>query len=415
MLVSILSFPTSARAEAAGLTLELAIEMATTQNEAARSASERVKVAEAQVARARAFLMPDVTVAGTITDQWGASNDTRRDATRTGSVAIDLTLYDARSLPLYRQTQVARDAVVLDAEETRRLLAFATARAFITVLGAEQVAAAAARRVGFAAANQADAEARFEAGLVGSNDVTRAELERVSAERSQIRADASVLSGRLALGLLIVTEITGPLVIPAGLLDSVRDSTGDAPDGIPMDRKQAHARRGDFAAAEKRAEALELAAREPTMRGRPRLNLTGEIKVDNEDRNAQQSLGLRLTWPLWDGGERKAEHAERQALLAIGRLAVSALRREIDTQVQSARVAMAAGQAEIGQAVRVVAAARRNSEETGVLYREGLAAALAVTDANVRLFEAEVEEARANYGAAAAFLDVRVALGLDPL
>ena len=44
-----------------------------------------------------------------------------------------------------------------------------------------------------------------------------------------------------------------------------------------------------------------------------------------------------------------------------------------------------------------------------------LATALAVADANLRLFEAEVDLARARYGVGVAFLGLRAARGLDPL
>jgi outer membrane protein TolC len=54
-------------------------------------------------------------------------------------------------------------------------------------------------------------------------------------------------------------------------------------------------------------------------------------------------------------------------------------------------------------------------DETGELYRQGLASALAVSDANLRLFEAEVALARARFGLGLALLDLRAAQGLDAL
>ena len=60
-------------------------------------------------------------------------------------------------------------------------------------------------------------------------------------------------------------------------------------------------------------------------------------------------------------------------------------------------------------------AARRSSEESAILYRQGLTTALAVTDANVRLFEAEVDLARAQFDLALALLALRQAVGRDAL
>ena len=66
-------------------------------------------------------------------------------------------------------------------------------------------------------------------------------------------------------------------------------------------------------------------------------------------------------------------------------------------------------------ATAAVAAARKNAGETSELYRQGLARALEVADASVRLFESEVALAGERFGMGRAFLNVRAAQGLDPL
>jgi outer membrane protein TolC len=68
----------------------------------------------------------------------------------------------------------------------------------------------------------------------------------------------------------------------------------------------------------------------------------------------------------------------------------------------------------LSQATRTAEVARRNGSETGELYRQGLATALAVADASSRLFSAEVELARARYDLAVGLLSLRRGLGLDP-
>ncbi len=56
----------------------------------------------------------------------------------------------------------------------------------------------------------------------------------------------------------------------------------------------------------------------------------------------------------------------------------------------------------------------KNAAEIAELYRQGLSNALQVADANVSLFEAEVEVARQRNGLALALLNLRAAQGLDP-
>jgi outer membrane protein TolC len=112
---------------------------------------------------------------------------------------------------------------------------------------------------------------------------------------------------------------------------------------------------------------------------------------------------------------RSAERRERLALATIGDLDRRAAARGTGRDVQEALSSLESGQAAARQAQAAAAAARRNSEESTILYRQGLAPALAVADASTRLFEAEVDLARAQFDLAQAFLALRRATGLDPL
>ena len=58
--------------------------------------------------------------------------------------------------------------------------------------------------------------------------------------------------------------------------------------------------------------------------------------------------------------------------------------------------------------------ARKNAAETAELYRQGLASALQVADANVSLFDADVALVRQRFNLGVAFLNLEAALGLDP-
>jgi outer membrane protein TolC len=62
-----------------------------------------------------------------------------------------------------------------------------------------------------------------------------------------------------------------------------------------------------------------------------------------------------------------------------------------------------------------VAAAQKNVSETSTLYKQGLARALEVADATAGLYDAEVALAQESYQLGVALLDLRAALGLDPL
>jgi outer membrane protein TolC len=153
----------------------------------------------------------------------------------------------------------------LQTGEDRRLLGFEAADAFLLTIGTEQVEGAAVRRVEYARNAVTDAQARFDAGLVGSNDVTRAQLEAASAERSLANARTLMRNAYLQLGNLLDTKVEPPLVVPEAMLDSAASVTPD----VAAVGNAAQSRRLDLAASRARAEALHFSAQEPLLRAVP--------------------------------------------------------------------------------------------------------------------------------------------------
>src|SRR5262249_6623741 len=66
-------------------------------------------------------------------------------------------------------------------------------------------------------------------------------------------------------------------------------------------------------------------------------------------------------------------------------------------------------------AEEAVATAQRNNDETTILYKQGLARAIEVTDANATRFDAEVSLASAKLSMEQAYVQLRFVLGLDPI
>ena len=414
--------PLAGRAEEPPLTLPEAIRLAVTRNERALASGELLNAAEARVTKARAFFFPDVQASGGWTHRPYERSTTvggedvvlsRYDAVTTTLTAKQV-LFNARAFPLWKQALSDRDAARFEAAEQRRLVAFEASDAFLQTLGFEQVAAAAERRVDLARQNLADARARFEAQIVSSNDVTRAELEEASARREATRARNEAETSRLALANLLVAPVTGSLEVPRRLLAPPADA------GKAEDELVARARdlRLDVAARKKRAEALHYSAKEPMNRFFPSLVARADGKWTNEagltGRNTTWTYGIDLSWTLFDSTISIADARERSAVARAADLDAKARERGVELDVKTALAALATARAGVEQAGVALEAARRNSTETNTLYREGLATALAVTDANQSLFEADVARTRELYGLGAAVLSLYAAQGLDP-
>lgn len=424
LLLSLLSTKPARGEEApsATLTLDEAIGLAVSRNERALASGERLEAAEARVAKARAFFFPDVQASGNYTRRPYERTSTvggqdvvisKRDAYSTSFTAKQV-LFDARALPIWRQARSDRDAARLEAAEERRLVAFEAAAAFLRTLGLLQVAGAAERRVDLARRNLEDARARFEAQITSSNDVTRAELELATAEREATRALNDEETSRLSLANLLVAPVPERLADPEPLLASAGHERPAEEELVARARE----RRLDVAAGKKRAEALHLFAREPMNRFFPSLLARADGRWTNEGglsaRNTTWTYGLDLSWSLFDSAIRFGDLRERKANARAADLDAKARERAVELEVKSALASLDNARAAVRQAAVALEAARKNAAETTTLYREGLANALAVADANQRLFEADVAHTNERYGLGAAVLDSRAALGLDP-
>lgn len=407
----LLLFVASAGSAQETLTISRAVDLAVERNERAAIAESTVAIAEARLGRSRSIFLPQLSVVGSF------RNDTEADTKRTLSSTALLTqpLFDARAFPLLRQARLERNAARLSADESKRLLGFDAADAFLVAIGLEEVLRAAEHRRDFARTSLEDTSARFEAGLVSSNDVTRAELELATAVRGVAQSAGDVQNARIQLANLMNADAAAPLAVPTELLEAA--STAPAIDETQI--REAQTRRNDIAAGRLRLEALRAFSEEPSKRFIPNLLLSAQSRNINDgpisNRNNDALIGVTLNWSVFDAGLRRAEEAERVAQTRGAELLLGASLRDVERDIRSAGVFLTTEQAALREAAAALRAARKNAEETNELYRQGLASALELADANQRLFEAEVASATARFRMAQAYLALREARGLGPL
>jgi outer membrane protein TolC len=161
-------------------------------------------------------------------------------------------------------------------------------------------------------------------------------------------------------------------------------------------------------------------AAEPMMRLVPSIGLTGTASGTTNTPIAtkawnQETVAATLSWTIYDAGARYADKHSRDAQATIADLNLEQLSRNVDAQVRGAMALLVAAQAEFQVAAQARDAANLNVDETAILYKQGLAKAIELVDANDSRFTAEVNYAVAQYSMAEAYLGLRQALGLDPL
>lgn len=404
-------YPAGLFAQETPLTLERAVALAMERNERGAIAETTVEAADARLRAARSFFLPRVDVNGNWTTDWGGGTD----RTLATSALVTQPIFNARAFPLYRQQRFLREAAGFNAVQVRRLVGFDAAATFLAALGAEQVLLAAEHRRDFAQTNLSDVRARFEAGLVSSNDVTRAELELATAVRGVAQAAGDVQAARVDLANLLNAPVEGALVVPAALLEAAAEPP---PAGEPA-IADAQQRRSDIAATRAEVEAQRAFADEPATRFIPSVQAQAQTRNINDgpvsSREQDGFFGLSFAWPVFDAGVRNAERAQRTAELRGRELELQASLRQVEREMRGAAVQLTTEQAALREAAAALNAARRNADETTALYREGLASALELADANQRLFEAEVAEVTARYRMAVAYLSLREAQGVAPV
>ena len=405
---------TYARADEAALTLQGAIDLALARNERALKAPARIEAAVGGMERARSAFLPTLTVNGN--GAWSSTADrSSRNFAGDGIVTLNQPLVNPSAFPLYSQARHTLASERWGAVEDLRLLAFDTATAFITALSTQQLLIAAQQRQERAQAEMDDSAARAQADLTTTNDVTRASLAVATAQTQVATAQGNLQRAYLQLAYLIGRPVTGALAAPERTTSNARHGAWN-PDEIA---RRSEDRRPDVKSANEHTEALIQGAREPLYRLMPTLGLQAALRqaIDPAplDVASSASASLTLTWTIYDAGIRYADRRTRLAQAVSASLDERALRRSVATDIAIAVVQLRAARAVLQVSEQAVVTAQKNTDETTILYQQGLAKAIEVTDANATRYDAEVTRATANLGMEQAYLNLRFALGLGPV
>jgi outer membrane protein TolC len=397
------------------MTLRDAVQLTLTRNERAKISDLNVVVAEAGVERARAGFLPVVTAVGSDQQHAYAATDRNPNNIGNASLTVNQPLVNASAYPLYSQAKNLADAQHAQNVDDKRLLGFNAANAFFAVLNAQDVLTAAQHLNDNAKANLADAQARAQAGMTSSNDVTRATIDTASSAR-EVELDRGALDNALVqLAFVANAPVPGTLAPPSDTLNAAQQPAGTV-DGLV---RFALDHRPDVVASKYAAVAAHDFAGEPLLRLVPTLGVQGQATATTNSgatgRWNDELLQATLTWTLYDAGVRYADKHSRDAQAEIADLTLTQLVRSVDAQVRSALALLVASQGAFHVAEDAVKAARQSVDETAILYRQGLAKAIELVDANDSRFAAEINYASAEFAMAQAYLGLRQALGLEPL
>lgn len=397
------------------ITLDEAYKTAVDNHEAVKIAGEAVSQAQSNLDKTTARILPNLTVEGTYTryneQKSSGSFVTQPEDNSKVDIRVTQPLYTGgREWANRRQARAliekSKEGVELSTENVLR----ATARAYFGLLKAQKDV-----EIKDAALKRADerrkvADARFKVGEVTRSAVLRAEAELAGAEAELITSKSNLLDARNNLKRILGVTEDFAVVEPAQhgsvegdtetLVKRALDSRNDYKQSI-LDQRVASEgitfAKGNFY---------------------PQLKLEGLYSW--RDQNPQTtffqedslSASLILTYPIFEGGLRRAEVAEARSKFREAEFRKLGLRRDIEIEVRDAINNVESFRAVIDSFTKQVSFAEEDYRMVFEQFKFGIATTVEVIDSDTTLVQAQRSLANAAYDLQLSIIELKYRLGI---
>ncbi|MCG6961904.1 MAG: TolC family protein, partial [Acidobacteria bacterium] len=249
-----------------------------------------------------------------------------------------------------------------------------------------------------------DARSLRKAGMAVNADVLAGEARAAAAHLAVIRAQTAADDAMAALRSLLQV----PAATTLELADAMPATLPAAPAPLADLQGQGRKSRPEIAALAARVEALGAQEKVARAASRPTVGASAQWDLARPNQryfpladqwNDSWSVGIAAHWKLWDGGRSGAEtavvRAEKRALAEK----LADARRQVDLEVERARLQLESALAAVpaADASRTAAAARLTAEEER--YQAGLATTTDILNAQADLAAAETQQVEARTGA----------------
>jgi len=375
-------------------------------------------IAYAEIRRAQAIV--DQVRAAALPTLYGTGVYTKLDSPRTyqGLVQVPGSALQASALltvPLivpkpWAQWSQATDQVDLSrasAEDTRRTVAVAVARAYLAIVAQKRVIDAAVRARDTDKAHYEYSRQRFQGGVGNRIDEVRANQQLASDEANVQQQYSNLARDREALGVLV--GVGGPV------------DTGEPVLRAPVTPEQAMTEaehRSDVRAAGARVHATQHVVSDSWTDYSP--FLTGNFEPFYQDPatvtypTTGWQAQLILTIPFYDGGLRYGQHREQTVARDEAQAQLDATLRQARSDVRTAFEELKRADASLAAARDAAILAHTGLELANIAYRAGASTNIEVIDAERTARDAELAVAVAEDGAREARVDLLAATGRFP-
>lgn len=412
-LVATLFHEHSANAQIAQISLKEAIARAMQHSPTAAIAEVEVKRAEALLASARSASLPTLNANGVYTHLDNDRELQGRVILAQNQLGANLTLAVPIIVPkawaVWGQAKDVVDVARFSKADVNKQVAIATGRAYLAVLVQRRLLQSTEHARDNAKAHFEFARSRQQGGVGNKLDEARAEQELASNEARAQNTRTGLFRAQEALGVLVGNET--PLDVSEDPDFASGPSMGDALNDTAT-------KRTDILSLKRRAEAADRAASDNYTDYLPYLTGVGQAIYQNPPTLSQPLTGwqvqLLLTLPLYDGGNRSGQGAQRNAVAAQAKTSLEAALRQARSDVRNAFQTMQNADRALAESRRAEALAQKALELATTAYRAGATTNLDVVDAERKLRDAETDTALAEDGARQARLDLLAATGRFP-
>jgi len=407
------------------LTIERIVERALEAYPTIEAARREVDAASARVGQARSGYwprvsavasyqrqdpVPEVAVPGGPAGPGGGGGQSRSIAIRPnnlydGHFRVRLTLYDfGKTASRIEQAEAGRTAAERRVDVERTDLAFQAVQAFYATLLAEARLNVQRDQIDQLKETLAVVRRRQEAGTATDFEVqstrtrlsaARSRLTRFRSERRRQEAELGRLLGsapdaRLSRWLSGTIE---PALTPA-------DTSRIDPDALV---EQALRRHPSVRVAKAQVEAARRNVRVADRSDTPTLALDAQGGVKNgypgelNEPRLNESVGILLTVPIFEGGATKRQEEEAQAQVQAAEARLKDVRRKVSTRVEQAASDLRALLDRLASAHQRVEQARTAAELARTRYEAGTITNLELLEAETALQEARLERTEVRY------------------
>ncbi len=298
----------------------------------------------------------------------------------------------------YQASKIAEDAALMEETARAQDVVLDVKTAYFNILRAQRLRDTARQSVEMLGAHRDAAQNYFRVGLIPKNDLLQAEVELANGKQANVKAQNAVEIAKSRLNTALKRDLSAPLEIVDSLAYQPLEKTFQ--ECLDIARQN----RPELKISELRAEQAGKMVRVAQSEFFPTVGLVGQYarfgdkaSVDGsayKDMESWQVMAV-ASWNFWQWGKTKfrvdaGRAAENQAILQS-----KELQDQVSLEIKNAYLLLQEAESQIAVSQKVIDQAEENYRISEARYRERVARATEVLDAQTLLTRAKSEYANA--------------------